>query len=155
MMSDMNLPITFRNMTLNDIDQVVEIENQSFTTPWSREAFIGELRDNHFAKYVLALKNDIIVGYAGMWVIIDEAHVTNIAISPSYRRMKIGEALLRYLMATAVVNGADRITLEVRVSNESAKCLYQKLGFKEYGIRKGYYSDNNEDACIMWATLQE
>jgi [ribosomal protein S18]-alanine N-acetyltransferase len=88
-----------------------------------------------------------------MWVIIDEAHITNIAIDPEMRGRKLGERLLRQMMRIAWVKGAERITLEVRVSNRIAQNLYKKLGFAPHGIRKGYYSDNHEDALIMWSDL--
>lgn len=145
--------IRFRQMNLLDIDRIMEIEHRSFATPWSRVAFEGELVRNHFARYIVVEVDGKVAGYAGMWLIIDEAHVTNIAIDPACRGKKLGEALLRQMMASAVRNGASRMTLEVRVSNQKAQNLYQKLGFKNYGVRKGYYTDNGEDAMIMWAEL--
>jgi ribosomal-protein-alanine N-acetyltransferase len=94
-----------------------------------------------------------VVGYGGMWLIVDEAHVTNIAVSALYRGRKLGERLLIELQKTASFMGAVRMTLEVRVSNLIAQRLYGKLGFYPVGTRRGYYSDNNEDALIMWAEL--
>ncbi|GAX88795.1 ribosomal-protein-alanine N-acetyltransferase RimI [Effusibacillus lacus] len=140
-------------MHLSDIDRILEIERQSFSAPWSRSAFEAELTRNHFAKYIVVEVNGYVVGHAGMWIIIDEAHITNIAIDPAYRGRKLGEQLLARLMAMAVWNGAERMTLEVRVSNKAAQSLYQKMGFQNHGIRKAYYSDNGEDALIMWANL--
>ncbi len=93
------------------------------------------------------------IGYGGMWIIIDEAHVTNIAVCPAYRGRKFGERLLRRLIAEAIAQGAGKMTLEVRVSNYQAQGLYRKLGFADAGLRRGYYTDNQEDALIMWATL--
>jgi [ribosomal protein S18]-alanine N-acetyltransferase len=151
----MNRSVTFRKMVASDIDRILVIERQSFTTPWTRAAFEGELHDNHFAQYYVAESDGQIIGYCGMWVIIDEAHITNIAIAREYRGLKIGEALLRFMMVTAVMHGAERMTLEVRVSNTVAKNLYYKLGFEDSGIRKGYYTDNHEDALIMWAELSQ
>ncbi|MFC4766879.1 ribosomal protein S18-alanine N-acetyltransferase [Effusibacillus consociatus] len=145
--------LIYRRMQLSDIDRILEIEHRSFSAPWSRAAFEGELTRNHFAKYIVVEIDGVVAGYAGMWIIIDEAHITNIAIDPAYRGRKLGENLLRQMMMVAVWNGADRMTLEVRVSNKTAQSLYQKLGFIKYGIRKGYYSDNGEDAIIMWANL--
>ena len=147
--------VTFRRMTLKDLDQIMALEKASFTAPWSRNAFTGELTDNHFARYLVMQLGDDIIGYGGMWIIIDEAHVTNIAVSPTYRGMKLGERLLRFMMAVAATEGARKMTLEVRVSNFSAKNLYHKLGFVEAGLRKGYYTDNREDAIIMWADIPE
>ncbi|MGI6224769.1 MAG: ribosomal protein S18-alanine N-acetyltransferase [Peptococcales bacterium] len=147
-----------RKMELGDIDQVVEIENVSFPTPWSTFAFTCELLDNNFANYlVLTLDNDqnTIIGYGGMWIILDEAHVTNIAIAPSYRGKRLGEYLLREMMVRALAKGAEKMTLEVRVSNTNAQKLYKRLGFKATGLRKGYYLDNDEDAIIMWVDLFE
>ncbi|UOF92198.1 ribosomal protein S18-alanine N-acetyltransferase [Fodinisporobacter ferrooxydans] len=149
----MNIPVTFRKMKFEDIDQILEIEREAFLTPWTRAAFEGELKDNHFAQYYVAVAGQKVAGYCGMWVILDEAHITNIAIRANYRGKKIGEALLRFMMAMGGVHGAKRITLEVRVSNSVARQLYYKLGFEDSGIRKGYYTDNNEDALIMWADL--
>ncbi|MGZ4135829.1 MAG: ribosomal protein S18-alanine N-acetyltransferase [Tumebacillaceae bacterium] len=142
--------LTFRRMALEDLDRIMEIEHHSFTLPWSREAFVAELTQNHFAKYLVAIHEGVVVGYAGVWVILDEGHVTNIAIHPDARGKKLGEALMRELMATAIANGAERMTLEARVSNFVAIRMYEKLGFASAGIRKGYYTDNNEDAIIMW-----
>lgn len=145
--------IHYRRMELSDIDRILEIEKLSFTAPWSREAFEGELTKNHFARYLVVEVDDEVMGHAGMWLIMDEAHITNIAIHPSCRGRKLGENLLLQMMTLAVWNGAERMTLEVRVSNQTAQNLYKKLGFVSAGIRRGYYSDNGEDAMIMWADL--
>ena len=145
--------VTLRRMTLRDVDHVLLVERRSFTAPWSRQAFMTELLDNQFARYIVAEHAGRIVGYAGIWLIVDEGHVTNIAVDPDYRGQHLGEMLLRMLMAICVRNGGRRITLEVRVTNEVAKNLYRKLGFEGAGVRKGYYTDNREDALIMWANL--
>jgi [ribosomal protein S18]-alanine N-acetyltransferase len=145
--------IIYRSMTLNDISTIVEIERESFTSPWSEEAFRTELTQNVFAKYMIMEIDDTVLGYGGMWLIVDEAHVTNIAIREQYRGRGYGEKLLREMMKTAVWLGAQRMTLEVRVSNDRAKSLYRKMGFYPSGIRPAYYSDNREDALIMWAEL--
>jgi ribosomal-protein-alanine N-acetyltransferase len=145
--------VTFRAMALRDVDRVLQIERASFTAPWSRSAFVGELTQNHFARYSVVCLGERIVGYGGMWLIVDEAHVTNIAVAPDVRGQGLGERLLRYMMALAVAQGSGRMTLEVRVSNETAQNLYRKMGFEESGVRPGYYTDNREDALIMWAPL--
>lgn len=145
--------LVFRSMTLQDIPAVREIELEAFTAPWTPGAFHSELTNNQFAQYMVMEVDGVIAGYAGMWVIMDEAHVTNIAVRSQYRGQKLGERLLRELQRTAVFLGSKRMTLEVRVSNYIAQGLYRKLGFKESGVRKGYYTDNNEDALIMWADL--
>jgi len=143
----------FRYMREEDIDQVLEVEHASFTVPWSREAFYNEIHNNKFAIYIVLEEDEKIIGYCGTWVVIDEAHVTNIAIMPGYRGKKQGEALLRKLMSIAREMGARSMTLEVRVTNHIAQSLYRKLGFQNGGIRKNYYSDNQEDALIMWVNL--
>lgn len=142
-----------RRMTLRDVENVLVVERRSFTAPWSRQAFMTELVDNQFARYIVAEHDGRIVGYAGVWLIIDEGHVTNIAVDPEYRGHHLGETLLRTLMAICAAHGGTRMTLEVRVTNEVAQNLYKKLGFTGAGIRKGYYTDNREDALIMWADL--
>jgi ribosomal-protein-alanine N-acetyltransferase len=143
--------ITFAQMQFYHLDQVLQIEKVSFATPWSKNSFHYELRNNEFAHYIVALaENREVAGYAGMWVVIDEAHVTNIAVHQDYRGRSLGKALMLQLMQRAIVLGVQRMTLEVRPSNASARALYARLGFIEYGRRKNYYSDTNEDAIIMW-----
>ncbi|MBY0219391.1 ribosomal protein S18-alanine N-acetyltransferase [Paenibacillus sp. CC-CFT742] len=145
--------LQFRLMTLNDIPDVMVIEHEAFTMPWTEEAFRNELTNNHFAKYMVMELEGRAIGYAGMWTIMDEAHITNIAVREAYRGRKLGEKLLDELMKTAAYLGMERMTLEVRVSNLVAQRLYEKKGFESAGLRKGYYSDNQEDAMIMWANL--
>lgn len=147
--------VEFRAMQLSDIEQVCEIEKEAFPTPWTAEAFYSELTSNLFAHYIVIEKEGELIGYGGMWKIIDEAHITNIAIRKSYQGNKLGEKLLQYLQHAAIEAGMKRMTLEVRVSNTVAQNLYHKLGFYKVGTRKGYYTDNNEDAYIMWANLNE
>jgi [ribosomal protein S18]-alanine N-acetyltransferase len=145
--------VSFRTMRLGDIDEICQIEKESFTTPWSEGAFHNELVNNHFAHYVIMECDGVVAGYGGLWLIMEEAHVTNIAVRAAFRGRKLGERLLRELQCTAVMLGAQKMTLEVRVSNLIAQSLYQKLGFRGVGTRRGYYSDNNEDALIMWVDL--
>ena len=143
----------YRYMRDEDIDQVLEVEHTSFTTPWSREAFYNEIHKNKFAVYIVLEEDNKIIGYCGTWVVVDEAHVTNVAILPGYRGKKLGEALMNKLMSVSREMGARTMTLEVRVTNHVAQSLYRKLGFQNGGIRKNYYSDNQEDALIMWVNL--
>lgn len=143
----------FRKMREDDIDQVLEVEHASFTLPWSREAFYNELHNNKFAVYIVLEADQKIVGYCGVWVIIDEAHVTNVAILPEYRGRKLGEALMRKLIEVVKERGARTMTLEVRVTNYIAQSLYRKFGFQNGGIRKNYYTDNQEDALVMWVKI--
>ena len=142
--------ITVTEMTLADLDRVIEIEEKSFPTPWSRKAFYCELTQNIYAHYVVARCDGEVIGYGGMWVILDEAHVTNIAVHRDFRRRGIGRRILQELMNRARSRGAVRMTLEVRKSNIGAQRLYEQMGFVAKGLRKGYYSDLKEDAIIMW-----
>jgi ribosomal-protein-alanine N-acetyltransferase len=147
--------VEFRFMTLDDVDAVWELERLAFPTPWPRDAFVNELTINPNARYVVAVREGKVVAYCGMWIVLDEAHITNVAVHPDYRGRKIGERLMRQMMGLAVLYGAKSMTLEVRPSNTIARSMYAKLGFVEHGRRKHYYSDNNEDAIIMWVTLDE
>jgi ribosomal-protein-alanine N-acetyltransferase len=145
--------IRIRIMTMEDIDQVMIVEHSAFEVPWSKNAFISELANNHFATYFVVELGAQIVGYCGVWVIVDEAHITNIAVLGGYRGMKIGETLLRHVLLYAQQKGSRMVSLEVRVGNDIAKSLYRKLGFRSGGIRKNYYSNNQEDALVMWVRL--
>lgn len=142
-----------RPMLNSDLKAIMEIERASFSTPWSLEAFKAELKDNEYAHYLCLELNGQVIGYMGLWFILDEGHITNIAIAPSSRGQRWGEFLMRSVMARMVAQGMERMTLEVRVSNSRAQSLYKRLGFTTAGIRKGYYADTGEDALIMWAEL--
>jgi [ribosomal protein S18]-alanine N-acetyltransferase len=149
----MNKTIAFRQMEIDDIDKIYEIESESFATPWSKEAFYNELTKNRFALYTVIELGSEIAGYCGAWIVVDEAHITNIALLPEHRGKGLGEALMRKVMEMARRMGARTMTLEVRVSNDTAKSLYRKLGFQDGAIRKKYYTDNMEDALVMWVNL--
>lgn len=144
---------TFREMREEDIDQILIVEQESFTLPWSREAFYNELHHNQYAVYIVLEEEGKIIGYGGVWIVLDEAHITNIAVLPEYRGKKLGEALLKKVLDMAKEKGAETATLEVRVSNTPARSLYRKMGFQEGGIRKKYYTDNQEDGIVMWVKL--
>ncbi|ASV67236.1 ribosomal protein S18-alanine N-acetyltransferase [Cytobacillus sp. FSL W7-1323] len=150
----MTSKLTFRLMNEDDIDEVLKVEQASFSSPWSREAFYNEMTLNQFSVYVVLEDGEELIGYGGAWVVTDEAHVTNVAILPRYRGKKLGEALMVQLMDVVKEMGALKMTLEVRVSNMIARRLYSKLGFQEGGIRKNYYSDNHEDALVMWVNIK-
>ena len=139
---------TIRRMTLADVDGVAAVEAATFPTPWSREAFISEMK-NVAARYLVAEKDGRIIGYAGAWIILDESHITNIAVLKDERGQGIGRALTHGLMQYLSNLGAAYATLEVRKSNEVAQNLYVSLGFIKLGVRKRYYEDNGEDALIM------
>nr|WP_309122382.1 ribosomal protein S18-alanine N-acetyltransferase [Paenibacillus sp.] len=145
--------VIFRMMRYEDIPEVSAIEVESFATPWSEQAFISELTQNQFAQYIVMEYEGRLIGYGGMWIIIDEAHVTNIAVTGDFRGRRLGERMLAELGSRAVRLGAQRMTLEVRPSNAVARRMYEKFGFEAVGLRPGYYSDNGEDAIIMWAEL--
>ncbi len=153
-MDNMKPAIRFKRMSKSYLDDVLEIENMSFPTPWSRMAFSHEIGNNDFAYYIIALEGDKVVGYAGMWIILDEGHVTTLAVHPSQRRKRIGGALLCELFKEATRRGCVKMTLEVRPSNFAALKLYENTGFVSHGVRPGYYSDTGEDAVIMWKNLR-
>lgn len=138
-----------REMKEEDIDKVFEIETACFPIPWSKKAFIDEIKKNKFAVYVVACKDDKIVGYGGMWIVMNEGHITNIAVHPDYRRMKAATGIVNTLIKIANHNNVDYMTLELRAGNKSAYELYKKFGFRPEGVRKGYYSNDGEDAIIM------
>jgi ribosomal-protein-alanine N-acetyltransferase len=141
--------IRVESMTVRDLDAVQEIERLSFRTPWPAHAYRTELETNRLATYLVARLEGAVVGYAGMWVMVDEAHVTTFAVDPRFRRQRIGERLLLSLLDTARGRSAREATLEVRLSNLPARRLYEKYGFRPVGLRPRYYSDDNEDALIM------
>lgn len=147
--------IAFRTMQLADVPAVYRVETDAFTSPWTMEALEQEMLKNEYAYYVLALDGEEVIGYCGAWLILDECHITNVAVLSTYRGNGIGEALMREMMQRTARKGARSMTLEVRVSNDPALHLYRKLGFKEGGIRRGYYTDNGEDAQVMWTELNE
>ena len=138
-------------MRLEDIEHVSRLERRCYTLPWSSSAYVTEV-GNTSAHYVVAKdETGTLLGYAGMWVIMDELHVTTIAVDPAQRGRRIGERLLINLIEESIPRGAARATLEVREGNVAAHSLYLKYGFEDVAVRKNYYSDNNENAIIMWA----
>lgn len=145
--------VMIRPMELSDLDQVEEIEKKSFTTIWSKKLYRRELIENHFAHYFVIEKQNNMIGFCGIWLVLDEAQVTNIAIDPVYRGQGYGGLLFQYMLKRAIIQGAANLSLEVRKSNIQAQRLYQKFGLQPAGIRKNYYTDNNEDAIVMWVRL--
>ncbi len=141
--------ISIRPMRARDIPDVMRIERECFTLAWHESAYRNELA-NQSAWYVVAEAEQRIVGFAGMWIIADEAHITTIGVERRFRGRKIGERMLVSLIDEALQSGATRMTLEVRETNYIAQNLYFKYGFETAGIRRGYYTDNNEDALILW-----
>lgn len=151
-MSIVNLSEIFiSNMTSEDIEKVVEIEAEAYGKHhWSKSSFYDEMQNNLAKYYVAKTSEGELVGYAGTWHIIDEGHITTIAVKNSHLRQHIGESLIVKILEDCYKNEIKYLTLEVRVSNEPAIGLYTKYGFRSLGTRKGYYQDNNEDALIMW-----
>lgn len=147
--------ITFRPMNIGDVPAVHRVETDAFTSPWTMGALEQEMLANEYAYYLVAEDPEKIIGYCGAWLVLDECHITNVAVLSSYRGHGIGEALMRQMMQRTARKGARTMTLEARLSNEPALGLYRKLGFKEGGIRRGYYTDNGEDALVMWTELNE
>ena len=142
-------PVVVEPMELGDVAAVHEIERLSFRTPWPAYAFEQELRGNRLARYVVARTADGVVGFAGVWLMVDDAHVTTFGVHPEWRRRGIGRRLLLALTDLSSRIGARRMTLEVRVSNTSAQALYRAFGFEIVGRRPRYYTDDGEDALVM------
>lgn len=143
--------LKIRSMQKPDIDGIIAIEAATYGDHhWSKDSFYSEL-NNNLARYYCALdENDNLMGYIGSWFVIDEAHITNLAVNPECRRQHIGEALLNTVIENCYKEKIKYLTLEVRIGNAPAIALYEKYSFKSLGTRKGYYQDNNEDALIMW-----
>jgi len=148
----MTTPVV-RTMVEEDIDTLVMIEEACFATPWTRQSFLHELHENPYANYFIMELDGIVIGYCGLWLVIDEAHITNIAIVPEYRGHKYGDLLFSAVVEKAKEAGAIQLSLEVRVSNVIAQKMYRKYGLIPGGIRKNYYTDNQEDALVMWVKL--
>ena len=144
--------IEIREMRYEDLDSVMYIEHASFELPWTRKSLEEELF-SLIKYYYVAVIDGKIIGYAGMWHVVTEGHITNVAVDPDYRNMGAGNALLNRLIETAEEKDMLGVTLEVRVSNDTARRLYEKNGFVITGSRKEYYENNKEDAYIMWRYL--
>ena len=146
--------IEYRKMTREDIPAVVAIEEEAFATPWSPEVFEHEMTGNQYAHYIVAVHEEDVIGHCGMWIVLDECHITNVAVRVHMRGNHIGEGLMRQAIAYCKEKAVRLMTLEVRVSNHTAQNLYRKLGFQEGGIRKNYYTDDHEDALVMWVEFE-
>ena len=143
------LKLLVEPMRLEDLAVVQAIEQASFSSPWPPNAYRSELETNRLASYLVARVGGEIVGYGGMWLMVDEAHITTFAVHPAWRRQRIGERLLLAFLDLAAQRRAHEATLEVRLSNLPARRLYEKYGFRPVGLRPRYYSDDHEDALIM------
>ena len=146
--------VQYRRMTIDDVQAVHKIELASFPTPWTLDSFYYEMTENQYAHYLVAEdENGEIIGFCGIWLVIDAAQITNVAVVQTVRGQGIGETLMREAMRVAKEANMDVMSLEVRVTNNVAQNLYRKLGFQDGGLRKGYYTDNQEDALVMWVNL--
>jgi ribosomal-protein-alanine N-acetyltransferase len=143
------LRLRIEPMRLEDLVDVHQIELASFSSPWPANAYRSELETNRLATYLVARVDDRIVAYGGMWLMVDEAHITTFAVHPAWRRQRIGERLLLAFLDLAIDRHAREATLEVRLSNLAARRLYEKYGFRPVGLRPRYYTDDGEDALIM------
>lgn len=137
-------------MAEEHLDGVMELEEATFSIPWTRADFEREVRENAMAIYYVAVEAGKIIGYAGMWHVVTEGHITNVGVLEEARCRGVGSMLMEKLIGVALEKKMDGITLEVRMGNAPAQALYHKYGFKTEGIRKNYYSDTKEDALIMW-----
>jgi ribosomal-protein-alanine N-acetyltransferase len=137
-------------MKTDDLDEVMQIERESFSMPWSRWMFERELEDNKRAYFLVAKNSNEILGYVGFWMVFDEAHVVTIAVRSDCRRKGVGTMLLASALVVAENLGAKKATLEVRLTNTPAQNMYNEFGFEIISIRKGFYTDTGEDAYVMW-----
>ena len=135
----------------SQIDEVLAVEEASFTNPWTREMYLAEL-ENRTISFCYLARNDEgrVVGFCSFWRALDELHINNLAVLPEFRRAGIASALLGRVLAEGTRLGARRATLEVRRSNDAARLLYERFGFSIAGVRRGYYTNPVEDALILW-----
>lgn len=145
--------LEIRRMSIEDLDQVMEIERDSFSVPWTRQDFIESI-EKPTALYLVAVSEQQVIGYCGLWGVIDEGQINNVAVRKEYRGQNIGTKLLEALFEEGTKEGLGAYTLEVRTGNSPAIALYKRLDFKEAGIRKNYYTNPKEDALIMWRYTQ-
>ena len=135
----------------HDLTGVLEVESESFTNPWTREMYTWELQNRSVCHvYVLRTPDCAVAGFCAFWLVFDEIHINNVAVRPAFRGRGLGSALLHHVLAEARRLGAHRATLEVRSSNQGARRLYERLGFRVAGTRRNYYSHPVEDALILW-----
>ena len=148
-------PVTIRPMRLEDLEQVVAIDQLSFSLPWPAHSFRYELIENDVSRQWVAAANDEVIAMIIVWLIMDEAHIATVAVHPEYRGRGIGRQILLTALRECAAHGALSATLEVRERNAIAIDMYRKLGFKVVGRRKRYYQDTNEDAILMTLETQE
>ena len=144
-----------RQAAAGDAEAIYDIERLCFPDPWSLSSLIDELTRNPRAFYVVAELDGQIAGYAGLWWVGDEGHITNVAVRPGFRNRRVASGILQVMLDFTAGEGIKHHTLEVRRSNLPAIGLYEKFGFSVEGVRKGYYLNNGEDALIMWRHAKE
>ncbi|MDQ7824469.1 MAG: ribosomal protein S18-alanine N-acetyltransferase [Candidatus Eremiobacteraeota bacterium] len=149
-MRDEEAPVSIGFMRAEDIPRIREIEKQCFTDLWPEDGFERELQNTKVGLYLVAHTGEMVVGYMGAWIIMDESHITTLAVDPSCQHRKIGLRLVLRLMREAITRGARWSTLEVAEKNTAALRLYDKFGFNRVGIRRDYYGEGN-NALVMWA----
>jgi [ribosomal protein S18]-alanine N-acetyltransferase len=145
------LDVHLTPMRRRHLRTVLRIETEVYPRPWTMNLFASELGMRSSRSYYVAKVGPTVVGYSGVMLIVEDAHVTTIAVDPAWQRHQIGTRLLLNIARDARERGARHLTLEVRVSNEPAQNMYRMFGFRPAGIRKGYYAETNEDALVMWA----
>ncbi len=145
----MDQSIVIRALTRNDIEQVLRIENQTFSMPWTRRDFESALNKPQDL-YLVVDKGGEIIGYCGLWAVLEEGQITNVAVKEAYRHQGIGRLMMEALLKEGINRGLTEFTLEVRESNSAARALYRSLGFAEAGVRPGFYDKPKENAIIMW-----
>jgi ribosomal-protein-alanine N-acetyltransferase len=143
------LKVRLDPMRASDLDAVQRIEQASFSTPWPAYAYRQEIETNRMAHYIVARAGSDVVGFAGIWLMVDQAHITTFAVDPDWRRKGVGSQMILALLRMSRTLGARNATLEVRLSNVAARRLYERFGFRPVGVRPRYYTDNGEDALIM------
>jgi ribosomal-protein-alanine N-acetyltransferase len=143
-----------RSMTINDLEEIVNIEKDLYKTPWNEKQYKYELEENEFSYVFILEHNDIIVGYYGFWVMFDECDITKVSIRKEFQGMKLSNILMEDCFNRVKALGCKKINLEVRTTNERAINLYKKHGFEDVIIRKNYYG-KNEDALILSKILEE
>ena len=152
-MDAMSKEAIVRRMTIEDLDQVMDVEYASFRSPWRKADILHDLINNPFSDYLVIEKGDRVIGYCGAWTVVEAAQITNIAIHPEERGQGYSVKLFQRMIKYLKLKEATELTLEVRKSNHVAQQLYERFGMKTVGVRKNYYQDDGEDAIVMWVEL--
>lgn len=142
--------LVVRKAEAEDVEAIENLEKQCFATPWSYDSLYKDIVENKLALYIVAEVDGQLAGYAGVWKVVDEGHITNVAVAPEHRRKHLASIILATMFDVTAEEGIKKYTLEVRAGNIGAIKLYEGLGFRAEGVRPGYYEDNGEDAVLMW-----